>query len=248
MSESLVIDVPEDGLRVMTIARPERRNALDRATYGALRAALAAFADDAAVRAVVLQGAGGDFTSGTDVADFRDVANAERPSAGVLFLKDLARFPKPIVAAVEGHAIGIGTTLLLHCDLAYAGRGARFRLPFVALGLCPEGASSYLLPRLAGAKRAAELLMLGDRFDADVAERVGLVNAITDEGGAFPQALVQARRLAALPAAALVATKRLLMRSTAMAVAESIDEEAQLFQTLRRSPEAQQAFAAFLMR
>ena len=151
-----------------------------------------------------------------------------------------------MLAAVEGFAVGIGTTLLLHCDLAYAGRGATFRLPFVALGLCPEGASSLLLPRVAGAKRAAELLLLGEAFGADEAEAAGLLNAVVETGAALGVALARAEALAHLPAESVLLTKRLLRRGLAAGVAETLDHEAEHFAARRRSREAQAAFAAFL--
>lgn len=244
---SVIIEDPQQGVRLVTISRPERRNALDRATYAALGDALDAAAGDEAVRVVVLTGAGGCFTSGNDLADFQDTTS-EEPSAGLTFLKALSGFPKPIIAAVEGFAVGIGTTMLLHCDLAYAGAGARFRLPFVNLGLCPEGASSYLLPRVAGTKRAAELLLLGEVFGADVAAEAGIVNAATDEGAALDTALAKAGALALLPPVSLSTTKRLLKAETREAVARTLEREAESFHALRRGPEAQAAFAAFFRR
>ncbi|MFG1478037.1 enoyl-CoA hydratase-related protein [Xanthobacter sp. V4C-4] len=248
MTDSLIVTDPHPGVRQLTLSRPERRNALDRATYAALGAALTAAAGDAAVRAVVLTGAGGCFTAGNDLADFQDTSNAGEPSAGLTWLRVLAGFEKPVVAAVEGFAVGIGTTLLLHCDLAYAGAGARFRLPFVNLGLCPEGASSYLLPRLAGTKRAAELLLLGEVFDAAEAQAAGLVNGVTETGAALPLALEKARALAAQPPTSLATTKRLLRRAIAAPVAEALALEAEHFHALRLQPAAQAAFAAFLKR
>ncbi|CAA2159281.1 2,3-dehydroadipyl-CoA hydratase [Methylobacterium brachiatum] len=238
---------PEPGIRLVTIDRPERRNALDRATYAALAAAFDAAAADATLRAVVLTGAGGCFTAGNDLKDFQDV-EAGGDSPGLTFLKALRGCPKPVVAAVEGHAVGIGTTLLLHCDLAYAGDGARFRLPFTALGLSPEGASSYLLPLIAGTKRAAELLMLGEPFGAAEAVTAGLVNAAVPQGTALEIALARARSLAALPPASIAATKRALRRGQDASVARALAEEAEVFHALRRGPEAQAAFAAFLRR
>lgn len=248
MSPSLIITDPHEGVRQLTISRPERRNALDRATYGALAEALKAAAPDDSVRAVVLTGAAGCFTAGNDLADFQDTSNAGEPSAGLTYLGVLSTFPKPVVAAVEGFAVGIGTTMLLHCDLAYAGAGARFRLPFVNLGLCPEGASSYLLPRIAGTKRAAELLLLGELFGAAEAAEAGIVNAVTEEGAALSHALDKAKALAALPPESLAATKSLLRHATAEPVARALALEAQHFHALRLQPAAQAAFAAFFKR
>ena len=244
---SVRIADPEPGIRLVTIDRPERRNALDRATYADLAAAFDAAGADATVRAVVLTGAGGCFTAGNDLKDFQDV-EAGGDSPGLTFLKALRGCPKPVVAAVEGHAVGIGTTLLLHCDLAYAGDGARFRLPFTALGLSPEGASSYLLPLVAGTKRAAELLMLGEPFGAPEAVAAGLVNAAVRAGKALETALGRASALAALPPASIAATKQALRRGQDETVARTLAEEAEVFHALRRGPEAQAAFAAFLRR
>jgi len=244
---SVRIADPEPGIRLVTIDRPERRNALDRATYADLAAAFDAVGADATVRAVVLTGAGGCFTAGNDLKDFQDV-EAGGDSPGLTFLKALRGCPKPVVAAVEGHAVGIGTTLLLHCDLAYAGDGARFRLPFTALGLSPEGGSSYLLPLVAGTKRAAELLMLGEPFGAPEAVAAGLVNAAVPAGTALETALGRASALAALPPASIAATKQALRRGQDETVARTLAEEAEVFHALRRGPEAQAAFAAFLRR
>ncbi|GJD37278.1 enoyl-CoA hydratase-related protein [Methylobacterium aerolatum] len=246
--ETLRITAPAEGVRLLTIDRPARRNALDRATYGALREAVRAAGEDGGVRALVLTGAGGCFTAGNDLSDFRETAESVEDSPGLALLKVLAACPKPLVAAVEGHAVGIGTTLLLHCDLAYAGEGARFRLPFVNLGLSPEGASSYLLPLVAGTKRAAELLMLGEPFGPEAAREAGLVNALVEEGHALATALARASALAALPPASIAATKRALKAGHAEIVARTLASEAETFHALRRGPEAQAAFAAFFAR
>ncbi len=245
---SLRISDPSEGVRLVAIDRPARRNALDRATYAGLGRALAEAGADEAVRAVVLTGTNGCFTAGNDLADFRETEETVSESAGLTFLKALAACPKPVIAAVEGHAVGIGTTLLLHCDLAYAGAGARFRLPFVNLGLSPEGASSYLLPLAAGPKRAAELLMLGEPFGAEAACEAGIVNAVVPEGAAAEAALERARALAALPPVSVAATKRALRAGHAEIVARTLASEAETFHALRRGPAAQAAFAAFFSR
>jgi enoyl-CoA hydratase/carnithine racemase len=243
---------PEPGIRLVTIDRPARRNALDRAAYAGLTEAFQAVAGDEAVAAVVLTGAGGCFTAGNDLKDFQDVEHQSvetgGDSPGLTFLKALRACPLPVVAAVEGHAVGIGTTLLLHCDLAYAGDGARFRLPFTALGLSPEGGSSYLLPLVAGSKRAAELLMLGEPFTAADAAAAGLINAAVPAGTALETALARARALAALPRVSIAATKQALRRGHDDSVARALDAEAGVFHALRRGPAAQAAFAAFLRR
>lgn len=235
------------GVVQITMNRPDRKNALDRASYAGLIAALHAAEADDAVRAVVLTGAGNCFTSGNDIRDFAE-GGPDGARIAMDFLGAISTAQKPIVAAIEGFAVGIGTTVLLHCDLAYAGRGASFRLPFVALGLSPEGASSHLLPLVAGPKRAAELLMLGEAFDADAAREAGLVNAVVGEGEALRAALDKARALAALPPQSVALTKMLLKRGAAATVAETIATEARHFAERLRSPEAMAAFAAFFKR
>lgn len=241
-----VADV-EPGLRLVTMDRPERRNALDRASYAGLAEAFAAANGDASVRAVVLTGAGGCFTAGNDLRDFQNTQTTGE-SPGMVFLGALRDCTKPVVAAVEGHAVGIGATLLLHCDLAYAGAGAKFRLPFAALGLSPEGGSSYLLPRIAGSKRAAELLMLAEPFGAEAAREAGFVNAVVPEGQALATAFDKARALAALPAQGIAATKQALRRGQEAIVRTALREESEVFHALRKTPEAQAIFAAFLRR
>lgn len=235
------------GVVQITMNRPERKNALDRASYAGLIAAIAAAEADASVRAILLTGAGGTFTSGNDIKDFAMAAAAgEGPRVAIDFLEAISTAKKPIVAAVEGFAVGIGTTMLLHCDLAFAARSATFRLPFVTLGLCPEGGSSYLLPLVAGSKKAAELLMLGETFNAETAAAAGLVNAVTEDGNAQEAGLAKAKALAALPPESLALTKMLLKRGSAQAVAETIATEVRHFGERLKSPEAMAAFMAFL--
>ncbi|HEY7726199.1 MAG TPA: enoyl-CoA hydratase-related protein [Anaeromyxobacteraceae bacterium] len=244
----------EAGVLRLTMNRPEARNALDEASYRALSAALAEADGDAAVGAVVLTGAGGHFTAGNDLRDFQAAAQRRPPGgaaeepAGVRWLKALVAFEKPLLAAVEGVAVGIGTTTLLHCDLAFAGAGARFRMPFVPLGLCPEGGSSWLLPRAAGPKRAADLLLTGREFGAAEAEAAGLLTGVVPDGGALARATEAAGQLAALPPAAVRAGKALLRRAERGPVLEAIGAEMVEFRRLLGSPEAQAAFAAFFAR
>lgn len=249
MSESVVTETVAAGVMQITMNRPDRKNALDRASYAGLIAALAAAEADASIRAVLLTGAGGCFTSGNDIKDFAiAAASGEGPRIAIDFLTAISTARKPIVAAVEGFAVGIGTTMLLHCDLAFAGEGATFRLPFVTLGLSPEGGSSYLLPLVAGAKKAAELLMLGEAFGTEAAMQAGLLNAVVSQGTALDHALGKAKALAALPPESMALTKRLLKRGTDNAVVETIAIEAHHFGERLRSPEAMAAFAAFLKR
>ncbi|WP_089173628.1 enoyl-CoA hydratase-related protein [Bosea sp. AS-1] len=247
MSESVLSEIVAAGVVQITMNRPDRKNALDRASYTGLIEAIAGAEADDSIRAILLTGAGGCFTSGNDIKDFAAAAaTGEGARVAIDFLNAISTAKKPIVAAVEGFAVGIGTTMLLHCDLAFAGATASFRLPFVALGLSPEGGSSYLLPLVAGGKRAAELLMLGEVFDAATAARAGLLNAVVTEGTALEHALAKAKALAALPPQSVALTKMLLKRGTAEAVAETIAIEADHFGQRLRSAEAMAAFAAFL--
>jgi enoyl-CoA hydratase/carnithine racemase len=241
------VAMPLPGVRMIVMHRPERRNALDRASYAALTEALEEGEQDPDTRVMVLSGSGGNFSSGNDLRDFQNVPVTAVTPGGKL-LMTLANAQKPLIAAVEGHAIGIGTTMVLHCDLAYAARDAQFRLPFAALGLSPEGGSSYLLPLIAGTKAAAELLMLGERFNGERAMELGLVNDVTASGAALEVALEKAKALAALPVESIRATKMLLKRGHATVVAETIKTEISIFAERRASPEAQAAFAAFFTR
>jgi len=235
--------------RVMTIRldRPDKKNAITIEMYAALGAALEAAAGDAGVRAVVLGGARDCFTSGNDLGDFVRAAQGGGDTGPALgFLHAIAAFDKPLVASVAGVAIGIGTTLLLHCDLVYAAPSARFRAPFVDLALVPEAGSSILLPRLVGERRAAQLLLLGETIDAPTARDWGLINGVVDDPDAA--AAGAAAKLAACAPGALRATKALTRRATRDAVALAMKVEGEVFAERLRSPEAMEAFQAFLNR
>ena len=226
--------------------RPDKKNAITAEMYAQLAEALAAADADPQVRAILLSGSRDCFTAGNDLADF-----LERPPAGTgsptwRFFEVLPNLAKPLVAAVGGPAIGIGTTLLLHCDLVYASSAARFQLPFVPLGIVPEFGSTYLLPLLAGYQRAAELLLLGEPFDAQKARELGLVSEITSPEDLLATAEKAAQRLAALPPASLRLTKRLLRSAHAEQVRRTIDEEGRIFRERLDSPEAKEALRAFL--
>ena len=244
MSETHVRAQRDGHVLHLTLARPEKKNALTRAMYATLADELEAAATDAAVRVVLLSGDGGAFTAGNDLFDFMMDPPRDETSPVFRFLRAAVGFPKPLIAAVEGVAIGIGTTLLLHCDLAYAAPDARFKMPFVDLGLVPEAASSLLIPRLAGGVRAAELLLLGDVFSAEAAREIGLVNAVVE--APTVHALAVAARLAAKPPAAVRQSKALLRAPTADAVVQTMEAEARLFIERLQSPEAQEAFTAFM--
>ena len=244
LPDSLVVQ--RDGaILSLTINRPQRRNALDVATYHALAAQLRQAAGDPTLSAVILSGAGEHFTAGNDLHDFQ----ADRPegdSAGMIFLRALIATDVPVIAAVEGYAIGIGVTLLQHCDFVYAAHNATLRIPFVALGLCPEGASSLLLPRLAGARRAAQWLLQGQAFGAEDARQAGLITAVTEPGQALAAARATAADLAAQPRQALRLTKSMLKRADRAAIDETLEFEATQFRARLQSEEAQAAFARFL--
>ena len=237
-------DCREHILRI-TINRPEKMNALTAAMYDAFANAILAADGDPEVRVILIEGTGGCFTSGNDLHDFATSPPAGEESPVFRFLQAISGAQKPIVAAVLGPAVGVGTTMLLHCDLVCAGERARFELPFVNLGLCPEAAASLLLPQLAGHQRAAELLLLGEPFGADRAQEIGLVNAVLPDGEVLQQAYALARNLAQKPPASVRLSKSLLKRGGQRAVAETIAEEGRHFLQRLSSPEAQEAFAAF---
>ena len=214
--------------------------------YAELAEALRGAADDAAVRVVLFQGHETIFSAGNDIGDFLNKPPSTPDSPVFRFLNAIATFPKPLLAAVCGPAVGIGTTMLLHCDLVYAGDNAMFSMPFVNLGLCPEAASSLLVPRLMGYQRAAEVLLMGDPFMAEAALEVGLVNRVVPPTEANALAQQQARRLATKPLSSVIETKRLLKASTTPAVLERMREEGAIFGRMLQEPAAKEAFSAFL--
>ena len=241
----------EAGVMTLTFNRVDKKNSITRAMYAALADGLERAAQDAAVRVVLIQGDATVFSAGNDIGDFQNAPADPGPREEQpvwRFLRAIASFPKPIVAAVCGPAVGVGTTLLLHCDLVYAGDNAAFALPFVNLGLVPEAASSLLLPQMLGYHRAAEALLLGEPFMAEAALEVGLVNRVLPPTECNAVAQQQARKLAAKPLASLVETKRLMKGSQQAAVLARMDEEGQLFGRMLHEPAAREAFAAFAQR
>ncbi len=243
---SHIITETKDRVARIEIARPEKKNALTQEMYAALAAALAAAEADAAVRAILLHGKPDCFCSGNDVKDFLDRPPQGEDPPTWRFLRNISTAKKPIVAAVGGPAIGIATTMLLHCDLIYAAPETRFQLPFVPLGLMPEGASSLLLPMLAGYQRAAELLLLGQPFTADKALAAGLVTEIIPQAELLEYGRDAALGLAALPPQSVRITKRLMKQRYEKAVADTMVEELSIFRERLESPEAKEAFTAFL--
>lgn len=244
MQDSLIVQ-REGAVLQLTINRPERRNALDIATYHALAAQLRQASEDSSLSAIVLSGAGEHFTAGNDLHDFQ-AGRPEGDSAGMTFLRALIATDVPVIAAVEGYAIGIGVTLLQHCDFVYVARNATLRIPFVALGLCPEGASSLLLPRLAGARKAAQWLLQGKAFSADEAQDAGLATTVTEPGETLAMAKQVAAALADQPRDALRLTKSMLKRADRAAITETLEFEATQFRARLKTQEAQDAFARFL--
>lgn len=238
-----------EGLFAITLARPERRNAITVAMYSALADAVEAAGKQPAIRVITIAGEGQDFTAGNDLNDF--LAALPRLSDDIpvwRLLRALARNPVPLVAAVQGNAVGIGTTMLLHCDLVIAEESARFSLPFVDLGLVPEAASSLLLPRLAGRRRAARYLLLGEPFGAREAENAGIVSHVVADGALAASLAEVAGRLLAKPAEALRLTQGLLRRGSEQEILERMELESGHFSERLQSDEVKAAIAAFFER
>ena len=236
----------KDGILRIEIDRPDKKNALTAVMYQALADAIKAAEADAGVRVVLIHGKADLFTAGNDLQDFLDNPPRDDNRPVFQFLYGISQAQKPIVAAVAGAAVGIGTTMLLHCDLVYAAPNARLQLPFVNLGLVPEAGSSLLLPALVGYQRAAELLLLGEPFGAQKAKEIGLVTEVVPEDRLFDTAMAQAKKLAGKPAASLRLTKRLMKQGQMAAVAQQIKLESGHFGERLGSPEAKEAFSAFL--
>ena len=236
----------EAGVMTLTLNRVDKKNSITAAMYSTLADALDQAKADAAVRVLLLQGDATVFSAGNDIGDFLHKPPAGQDSPVFRFLHGIAAFPKPIVAAGCGPAVGIGTTMLLHCDLVYAGDNAAFALPFVNLGLCPEAASSLLVPQMFGYHRAAEALLLGEPFMAEAALEVGLVNRVVPPTEANAIAQAQARKLAAKPISSLIETKRLMKKGQAALVAQQMTEEGAVFGRMLGEPAAREAFTAFM--
>jgi len=234
------------GVMTITLNRVEKKNSLTGAMYSAMADALAQAQADDAVRVVVFQGHETIFSAGNDIGDFLSAPPASLDAPVFNFLRGISTLTKPVVAAVCGPAVGIGTTMLFHCDLVYAGDNAMFSMPFVNLGLCPEAASSYLAPQLMGHGRAAEALLLGDPFMAEAALEMGLISRIVPPTETAALAQRQAQKLAAKPVSSVLATKRLMRQGQASIVAERIVEEAQTFGRMLNEPAAKEAFTAFM--
>lgn len=233
-----------DAVLEIRFDRPKKKNALTVAMYTAMVEALERAASDEAIRAVVFTAEGETFTAGNDVMDFMNGLGEGEPPV-LRFIRLLATFEKPLIAAVHGGAVGLGTTMLLHCDLVYASESARLHTPFVSLGLVPEAASSLLLPQRVGPAIAAEMLLLGTPVSAVRAKELGLVNAIVPVESLRATALASAAALAKQPPRALRISRALLRGDTAQTVTR-LNEEAKLFAEAVAGPEAREAFMAFL--
>jgi enoyl-CoA hydratase/carnithine racemase len=236
----------EGGVTTLTLNRLERKNSITLPMYAALADALAAAEADPATRVVVFQGHETVFSAGNDIGDFLNQPPSSEDSPTWRFLRALATFGKPLLAAVCGPAVGIGTTMLFHCDLVYAGDNAAFSMPFVNLGVCPEAASSLLAPQMLGYHRAAEALLLGEPFMAEAALEVGLVNRVVPPTEANAVAQAAARKLAAKPLSSLMQTKRLMKQGLQQRVLQQMADEGEVFRRMLGEPAAREAFGAFM--
>lgn len=248
MNQNVVID-QQAGLLTLRLNRLDKKNALTRDMYSAMAEALRQADGDPAVRALLITGGTECFTSGNDIADFLEAPPTSLDNPVFDFMRALFELKKPVVAAVAGPAVGIGTTLLLHCDLVYVSRDAQLKMPFVNLGLCPEFGSSLILPRLLGHAKAAELLLLGQSFSGEQAAAWGIANAVLEDGAAT---LAKAREMALsflrLAPSAVTDSKRLMRAPDREALRQVIVEEGELFGQRLRSPEAIEALSAFMQR
>jgi enoyl-CoA hydratase/carnithine racemase len=240
--------VNTNGVAVIEIARPEKKNALTQAMYTAMTEAIVAADADSTIRALLITGQPGIFTSGNDLEDFMQRPPAGEDSPVFQFMKALADCGKPVVAAVTGGAIGIGTTMLLHCDMVYVSDEARLAMPFVGLGLVPEYASSLLVTQRVGHAKATELLLLGEPFNGESAVEMGIANAVLPAAEVVNHARRMAERFNALPPGAVRESKALMRRGQKALVRETIAVEGEIFGKRLRSPEAMEAFQAFFQK
>lgn len=247
MSE-LVLSELNDRVMTIRLNRADKKNALTGAMYTGIAEALRKAAADSAVRSVVLTGSGGVFCAGNDLQDFLKLPPSSQNSPVMDFMYTLSSFAKPIVAAIYGPAIGVGATLLLHVDLAYAGASTKLQFPFVNLGICAEFASSLLLPRLAGHAKASELLLLGEFFDAQTAKDIGLVNAVLPDDEVEARAMAAAQKLALQPPQALRKTKALMRGWDAEQLKTVIAIEAENFMRMLGEAEARESLSAFVQK
>ena len=236
----------DQGVMTLTFNRLDKKNSITAAMYASLAQAVELAQTNDQVRVVLIQGHETIFSAGNDIADFLNQPPSGHDAPVFRFLRAIAGFSKPLLAVVAGPAVGIGTTLLFHCDLVYAGDNAAFSMPFVNLGLCPEAASSILVPQMMGYHRAAEALLMGEPFMAEAAQEVGLVNRVVPPTELNSYAQAQARKLATKPLSSLVETKRLMKMGQSAQVLAQIEAEAASFGRMLQAPAAREAFGAFM--
>lgn len=246
MSAAHVVVDLQDRVLNIRLNRPEKKNALTQAMYGQLAEALRRAASDPQVRAVLLDSTGADFCSGNDVSGFVHSAGDIAASPVSHFMAALRECPKPVVVAINGFTVGIGVTMLMHCDLIYAADDTRLRMPFINLGCCPEFGASLIAPNLMGHPRAAELLLLGDFFDAAKARDYGLINDVVAASALHAHARAQALKLAQQPPNAMRVSKAMLRRWSREQLSEVIRYEAEHFSSMLNEPEAIEAIGAFI--
>ncbi len=248
MSDNHVVTTLAEGVLTLRMNRLDKKNALTQAMYSGMAEVIESAATNKEVRALLITGDANCFCAGNDLVDFMNLSAAPGDTPVERFMKALAEFEKPVVASVCGVAVGIGVTMLLHCDLVYCGEKTKLNMPFVSLGICPEFASSYVLPRLMGHVRAAELLMLGEAFTAETALQYGLVNALLPNEQVEAKAQEKAKHLASLAPKAMRVTKMLLKKWSNATSAEAIAFEAGHFMPMLKQPEAIESITAFLQK
>lgn len=241
-----ILTILESQVLSISLNRTEKMNALTRGMYRELAQELTTADQEFGIRAVVITSEGDHFTSGNDITDFLEHPPTAEDSTVAAFLSALHNFSKPLIIAVKGNAVGVGTTMLLHADIAVAAENAKFALPFTSLGLVPEAGSTFLLPRIIGHHRAAELFMTGDSFDANYAEEIGLVNYVVADP--YEKAREIALKIAKQPPTAIINTKALMKANVHDSVSAVMRAEFEIFALALQSDEARQAFTQFLNR
>lgn len=245
---NIISSISSTGVLHLQINRPEAKNALSLAMYQSLVDVLVQAEQDDKTKAVVISGNDQCFTAGNDLKDFLAGGELNEQHPTVKFLYCISQFKKPIIAAVAGPAIGIGTTMLLHCDMVFAAQNSLFQLPFAQLGLCPEAGSSYLLTKQVGHQKAFELMVLGEKFDAQTAVQLGIINQVTTEQEVINRALDKAKKLAQLPKEAVLVSKQLIKQQDVDNTQTAIKKELEHFQSLLNGDECKQIISGFFKR
>ena len=241
-----ILQNQESGVLTLTLNRVDKKNSLNASMYAELADALQSASTDTDIKVVLVQGHETVFSAGNDIADFLQQPASTADAPVFRFLKGIATFPKPLMASVCGPAVGVGSTMLFHCDIVFAGDNAAFSMPFVNLGLCPEAGSSLLAPQLMGYQRAAEALLMGEPFLVEAALEMGLISRVLPPTEVNAYAQLQARKMATKPLSSLMETKRLMKSAHTPAVLARIQEEAVSFGRMLKEPAALEAFSAFL--